>query len=122
LSSRAAKRRRRREEALEAELIARAQEMCGTCAYRPGTDAYEARLGRPRDSRDTELQAAIQHCLASCQPFYCHEPIPEDAEGHRVPTLDAEGRMLPAESKLCVGYAAELRRVWRHDIPKRGTR
>lgn len=101
--------RRKRE---RAQLV-RAQEMCKTCAYRPGTDAYEARLGRPREARDAELKGQIEACLAEGRPFYCHDPIPETPDGYRVPDLDDDGNIVREQAKLCVPYMTELRRHWK---------
>lgn len=86
--------------------LRRCQEMCGGCAWRPGTDAFEARLGRPRDPRDADLKEAIDRCNASggSVPFCCHE-YGQDQDGALVVPEDRQ--------KLCVGWVNWMRaRNW----------
>lgn len=88
--------------------LRRCQEMCGGCAWRPGTDAWKARLRQSDHPLDQHLADDIERTLESggATPFYCHEYGEEHPEGHfEIP----EERM-----KLCVGWIGELRE--RHGI------
>ncbi|MGH9900214.1 MAG: hypothetical protein ACRD68_00050 [Pyrinomonadaceae bacterium] len=90
------------------KFLRRCQEMCGGCAYRPGTDAYEARLGRPRNPLDVHLREQIEATLAASEPFYCHDYARELPDGHM--------ELIEDRKKLCVGWLEDLRR--RHKIGK----
>ena len=83
------------------KFLRRCQELCAGCAWRPGTDASEARLGRPRSPLDADLREQIRICTETATPFYCHEYGVDDGSGALVVP---ENRM-----KLCPGWVAELR-------------
>lgn len=68
-------------------------EMCDSCAGRRGTDA----------NRSPETIAMLAECIASGEPFYCHEScaVP-DPEGFQVDRHGKRYRYLPFNRwRLC---------------------
>jgi hypothetical protein len=81
-------------------------EVCAGCAWRPGTPAYEARLGRSTDPLDADLPRIIEEQLTvPGGAFYCHE--------YGVPQPDGSVVVPEDREKLCVGWVAELRSRWK---------
>jgi hypothetical protein len=70
-----------------------ARRPCHTCAFNPGTDAWDG-----FDSTVLNLAAAI----AKGEPFYCHENLPR-INGQWYPTPGLKGM------QLCAGWAVIMR-------------
>lgn len=78
----------RRKEEQERRRFRWCGEMCGSCAYRPGTEAS-------REYGDPGLTRARLALLKNNQPFHCHEDAPAG--------LDDKTR------KLCVGHMNSMK-------------
>lgn len=92
------------------KFLKRCTEVCSGCAWRPGTAAFEARMGRSTNPLDADLPRLIEEQFKPGGAFYCHEYGEEQANGSiKVP----DGRQ-----KLCVGWVAELRSRWKSGSPR----
>jgi hypothetical protein len=81
-------------------------EMCGSCAGRRGTDA----------NASTDTVKTLAECIASGEPFYCHESVAVlDPNGTAIDKDGNRYRKLPFERwRLC--------RAWMNACPNGGTR
>jgi hypothetical protein len=73
---------------------------CKSCAIRPGTDA----------NLSPETMATLKECIASGEPFYCHESVAvRDEDGHALDRHGNRYRRLPQSRwRLCRGWTRAI--------------
>ena len=77
---------------------------CRDCAFRPGSKELLAFVLFHAGPLSIKLRQINQHARHGQPevPFFCHQGMPTDAEGHFVPQRDAAG--VPLGENLCGGY------------------